>query len=168
MQILICWGRFRCCRNDREATLNQHGVKMGPRGPPGRIPHARSAPKEAQRGPERVPNGASEKGKDDPEAEGLKKEGAKSSKIGIIKKRPLNVYGRYFLKESVCCCAKKSPKHARGALLRVPRAKVLGFKTILGRHGGQNGPDQDPQEGFQSRIWRGKMVSKIEICFRKV
>ena len=33
---------------------------------------------------------------------------------------------------------------------------------------GQNGPDQDPQEGFQSRIWRGKMVSKIVIFFLSV
>ena len=71
------------------------------------------------------------------------------------------------MKESVCRCAKKSPKQARGALFRVPKAKVLGFKPILGRHGGRNGPDQDPQETFQSRIWRGKMVSKIEV-FRKV
>ena len=45
------------------------------------------AQKEAQRRPERVPNGASEEGKDDPEAEGLKKEGAESSKIGTIQKR---------------------------------------------------------------------------------
>ena len=37
--------------------------------------------------PKRVPNGASKKGKDDPEAEGLKKEGAKSSKIGTIQKK---------------------------------------------------------------------------------
>ena len=60
---------------------------MGSRGPPGRIPDARSGPKGAQKWPETVPNGASEKGKDDPEAEGLKKEGAKSSKIGVIKKK---------------------------------------------------------------------------------
>ena len=72
---------------------------MGSRGPPGRIPDARSGAKEAQRAPERVPNGASEKGKDDPEAEGLKKEGAKSSKIGVIQKRALNVYGKHILKE---------------------------------------------------------------------
>ena len=49
--------------------------------------------------PERVPNGASEEGKDDPEAEGLKKEGAKSSKIGTIQKRALNVYGKHIFKE---------------------------------------------------------------------
>ena len=72
---------------------------MGSRGPPGRIPTARSAPKEAQRRPEMVPNGASEEGKDDPEAEGLKKEGAESSKIGTIQKRALNVYGKHILKE---------------------------------------------------------------------
>ena len=72
------------------------------------------------------------------------------------------------MKESVCRCAKKSPKQARGALLRVPRAKVFGFKAILGRSGGQNGPDQDPQETSQSRIWRGKIVRKIKIFFRKV
>ena len=72
---------------------------MGSRGPPGRIPDARSGPKEAQRRLETVPNGASEKGKDDPEAEGLKKEGAKSSKIGVIQKRALNVYGKHILKE---------------------------------------------------------------------
>ena len=50
-------------------------------------------------GPERVPNGASEKGKDDPEAEGLKKEGAKSSKMGTIQNRALNVYGKHIFKE---------------------------------------------------------------------
>ena len=72
---------------------------MGSRSPPGRIPTARSGPKEAQRGPETVPNGASENGEDDPEAEGLKKEGAKSSKIGTIQKRGLNVYGKHILKE---------------------------------------------------------------------
>ena len=72
------------------------------------------------------------------------------------------------MKESFCRCTKKSTKQAWGTLLRVPRAKVLGFKAILGRSGGENGPDQDPQETFQSRIWRGKMVSKIEIFFRKV
>ena len=62
----------------------------------------------------------------------------------------------------------KSPPNMHGKhFLRVPRAKVLGFKTILGRHGGQNGPDQDPQETFQSRIWRGKMVSNIVIFVQK-
>ena len=75
------------------------GVKMGSRSPPGRIPGTRSGPKEAQRAPERVPNGASGKGKDDPEAEGLKKESAISSKIGVIQKRTLNVYGKHILKE---------------------------------------------------------------------
>ena len=43
--------------------------------------------KEAQMAPERVPNGASEEGKDDPEAEGLKKEGTKSSKNGYHPKQ---------------------------------------------------------------------------------
>ena len=57
------------------------------------------AQKEAQRRPERVPNGASEEGKDDPEAEGLKKEGAKSSKMGTIQNMALNVYGEYIFKE---------------------------------------------------------------------
>ena len=57
------------------------------------------AQKEAQRRPGRVPNGASEKGKDDPEAEGLKKEGAKSSKMGTIQNIALNVYGEYIFKE---------------------------------------------------------------------
>ena len=85
---------------------------MGYRGPPGRIPTARSGPKGALRGPEGGPNRASEKGKEDQEAEGLKREGAKSSKICIIKKTPLNVYGKHILKESVCRCAKKSPKQA--------------------------------------------------------
>ena len=126
---------------------------MGYRGrPPGRIPDARSGPNGAQRGLEGGPNGASEEGKEDQEAEGLKRESAKSSKICIIKKCPLNVDGRYFLKESVCRCAKKSPKQAQGGLFLVPKAKVFGFKTILGKHGGQNGLDQDPQETFQSRI----------------
>ena len=85
---------------------------MDSRGPPGRIPTARSGPKEAQRGPETVPNGASEKGKDDPEAEGLKKEGAKSSKISVIKKKALGVYGKHNLKGSVCRYTKKSPKQS--------------------------------------------------------
>ena len=52
-----------------------------------------SRPKKRPKGPpERVPNGASEEGKDDPEAEGLKREGAKSSKIGTIQKWSLNEY----------------------------------------------------------------------------
>ena len=72
---------------------------MGSRGPPGRIPGTRAGPKRGPNAPERVPNGASEKGKDDPEAEGLKKEGAKSSKMGTIQKRALNVYGKHILKE---------------------------------------------------------------------
>ena len=60
------------------------------------------------------------------------------------------------------------PPLAPQALFGVPKAKVLGFNAIIGRHGGQNGPDEDPQETFQSRIWRGKMVSKIVIFVRKV
>ena len=115
--------------------------------------------------PERVPNGASEEGKDDPEAEGLKKEGAKSSKIGVIKKKTLNVYGRHILKESVCRHTKKSPLQLLGAHFWVPITKVLYFKPILERQDGQNGPDQDRQGTSQSRIWRGKMVSKIVLCF---
>ena len=79
--------------------MNQHGVKMGSRGPPGRIPGPRSGPTGANKWAETVPNGASEKGKDDPETEGLKKEGAKSSKMGTIQKRALNVYGKHILKE---------------------------------------------------------------------
>ena len=71
------------------------------------------APDQAQRGPKndprRSPTGPQKKGKDDPEAEGLKKEGAKSSKMGTITKRTLNVYGKYILKESVCRYTKKSP-----------------------------------------------------------
>ena len=51
-----------------------------------------------------------------------------------------NLYG--FLKESFCRCTKKSPKQSSGAHFRVPKANVLGFKAILGRHGGQNGPEQ--------------------------
>ena len=57
------------------------------------------AQKEAQMAPERDPNGPSEKGKDDPETEGLKKEGAKSSKMGTIQNMALNVYGKHILKE---------------------------------------------------------------------
>ena len=57
------------------------------------------AQKEAQMAPERVPNGPSEGRTDDPEAEGLKKEGAKSSKMGTIQNRALNVYGKHILKE---------------------------------------------------------------------
>ena len=113
--------------------------------------------------PERVPNGASEKGKDDPEAEGLKKEGAKSSKMGTIQNMALNVYGEYIFKESVRRYRKKSPLQSPGADFCVPRAKVLYFKAILERQGGQNGPDQDPHGRSESRIWRGKMESKILI-----
>ena len=43
--------------------------------------------------------GASEEGKDGPEAEGLKTEGAKSSKIGTIQKWALNEYGKQIFKE---------------------------------------------------------------------
>ena len=57
------------------------------------------AQKEAQMAPERVPKGALEKGKDDPEAEGLKREGAKSSKIGTIQKWALNEYKKQIFKE---------------------------------------------------------------------
>ena len=57
------------------------------------------AQKETQRAPERVPNGASEEGKDDPEAEGLKREGAKSSNMGNIQKWALNEYGKQIFKE---------------------------------------------------------------------
>ena len=57
------------------------------------------AQKEAQMPPERVPKGALEKGKDDPEAEGLKREGAKSSKIGNIQKWALNEYKKQIFKE---------------------------------------------------------------------
>ena len=57
------------------------------------------AQKEAQRAPERVPNGASEEGKDDPEAARLKREGAKSSKMGNIQKWALNEYGKQIFKE---------------------------------------------------------------------
>ena len=57
------------------------------------------AQKETQMAPERVPNGASEEGKDDPEAEGLKREGAKSSKMGNIQKWALNEYGKQIFKD---------------------------------------------------------------------
>ena len=97
----------KCYRIDFGATESirrqlrgvQNGVGRIYRSPPGRIPDARSGPKEAPRAPETVPNGASEKGKDDPEAEGLKKEGAKSSKIGTIQKKAFNVHGKHILKE---------------------------------------------------------------------
>ena len=57
------------------------------------------AQKEAQMAPEGVPNGPSEKAKDDPAAEGLKKEGSKSSKMGTIQNMALNVYGEHSFKE---------------------------------------------------------------------
>ena len=79
--------------------------------------------------PERVPNGASAEGKDDPEAEGLKKDGAKSSKIGNIQKWALHEYGKHILEEEVCRFTKKSPPWSPGAHFCVPRAKVLYFKT---------------------------------------
>ena len=91
---------------------------MGSRGPPGRIPTARSGPKRGPKGPERVPNGASEKGKDDPEAEGLKKEGAKSSKMSTIQKRALNGYGKHILKESLSLYEKVTPMVTRSTFLR--------------------------------------------------
>ena len=72
---------------------------MGSGGPPKRIPGTRPGPKEAQMPPERAPNGALEEGKDDPEAEGLKREGAKSSKMGNIQKWALNEYGKQIFKE---------------------------------------------------------------------
>ena len=79
--------------------MNQHGVKNGLSRPSGADSGHPSRPKKRRKGSPRVPNGASEEGKDDPEAEGLKKEGAKSSKIGTIQKRALNVYGKHILKE---------------------------------------------------------------------
>ena len=74
-------------------------MKMGSGGPPGRIPGTRAGPKRGPKEAREGPNGASEKGKDDPEAEGLKKEGAKSSKMGTIQNRALNVYGEHIFKE---------------------------------------------------------------------
>ena len=93
-------GRFRCYRNTfqkqlevkKESKWALEALRGGFRAP-------EQAQKEAQMAPERVPNGASEKGKDDPEAEGLKKEGAKSSKMGTIQNMALNVYGEYIFKE---------------------------------------------------------------------
>ena len=61
--------------------------------------HPSRPKKDAQMAPERVPNGASEEGRDDPEAEGLKREGAKSSKIGTIQKWALNEYKKQIFKE---------------------------------------------------------------------
>ena len=92
-------GRFRCYRNVPEAALSRKGVKWALEALRGGFRAPEQAQKEAQRKPERVPNGASEKGKDDPEAEGLKKEGAKSSKMGTIQNMALNVYGEYIFKE---------------------------------------------------------------------
>ena len=43
--------------------------------------------------------GSSEEDRDDPEAEGLKREGAKSSKMGNIQKWALNEYGKQIFKE---------------------------------------------------------------------
>ena len=57
------------------------------------------AQKEAQRAPERVPKGVLEKGRDDPEPEELKREGAKSSKIGNIQKWALNEYKKQIFRE---------------------------------------------------------------------
>ena len=92
-------GRFRCYRNVPEADLSRKGVKWVLEALRGGFRAPEQAQKEAQMPPEKVPNGASEKGKDDPEAEGLKKEGAKSSKMGTIQNRALNVYGKHILKE---------------------------------------------------------------------
>ena len=66
--------------------MDQHGVKMGFEALRAGFRAPEQAQKEAQMPPERVPNGASEEDKDDPEAEGLKKEGAKSSKMVPFKK----------------------------------------------------------------------------------
>ena len=91
-------GRFRCYRNVPEADLSRKGVKWALEALRGGSRAPEQAQKEARRRPGRVPNGASEKGKDDPKAEGLKKEGAKSSKMGTIQNMALNVYGEYIFK----------------------------------------------------------------------
>ena len=99
MKILICWGDFSAAASIRRQLWTNTGSKWALEALRGGFRAPEQAEKEAQRAPERVPKGASEEGKDDPEAEGLKKEGAKSSKIGTIQKRALNVYGKHIFKE---------------------------------------------------------------------
>ena len=98
-KILICWGDFGAAAWIRRQLWIKTGSKRDLEALRAGFRAPEQAQKEAQMPPERVPNGASEEGKDDPEAEGLKKEGAKSSKIGTIQKRALNVYGKHIFKE---------------------------------------------------------------------
>ena len=79
-----------------EPTPGQNGLSRPSGADSGHPSRPKKRPKWPPRGSQ---NGASEKGRDDPEAEGLKREGAKSSKIGTIQKRALNVYGKHILKE---------------------------------------------------------------------
>ena len=88
--ILVLHNRYRITIEGSEWALE--ALRGGFRAP-------EQAQKEAQMPPERVPNGASEEGKDDPEAEGLKREGAKSLKMGNIQKWALNEYGKQIFKE---------------------------------------------------------------------
>ena len=93
-------GRFRCYRNTFQKQLEvEKGSKWALEALRGGFRAPEQAQKEAQMAPERVPNGASEEGRDDPEAEGLKREGAKSSKIGTIQKWALNEYKKQIFKE---------------------------------------------------------------------
>ena len=99
MKILICWGDFGATETFQKQLEVKKGSRWALEALRGGFRAPEQAQKEAQRRPGRGPNGASGKGKDDPEAEGLKKEGAKSSKMGTIQKRALNVYGKHILKE---------------------------------------------------------------------
>ena len=88
--ILVLHNRYRVTIEGSRWALE--ALRAGFRAP-------EQAQKEAQMPPERVPNRALEKGKDDPEAEGLKREGAKSSKMGTIQKWALNEYRKQIFKE---------------------------------------------------------------------
>ena len=63
----------------------------GSRGPLGRVPDARSGPKTTWGGRLINENRCQERGDEEQEGEGLKKEVAKSSKIGVIKLHLPNV-----------------------------------------------------------------------------
>ena len=79
-----------------KSKRGQDGLSM-PSGPDSGHP---TRPKKRLKWPPRgSQKEASEEGKDGPEAEGLKREGAKSSKMGTMQKWALNEYKKQIFKE---------------------------------------------------------------------
>ena len=74
----------------------QNGLSRPSKADSGHPTRPKKRPKCPPRGSQKGP---SEEGKDGPEAEGLKREGAKSSKIGNIQKWALNEYKKQIFKE---------------------------------------------------------------------